>query len=131
MVQMAPVSSGQLPADLTAADDALHRRSFDCLRDSTSVGQNKTQTLVRKWVKVLYIHCCLLQSANNFNKTREHSSPTTAARCNSTVKVSRNRTVLWLEINRFTQTYFLGQERPASNCRNQGSSCMFPFHGTQ
>lgn len=41
MVQMAPVSSGWLPADLTAADDALHRWSFHCFRDGFSVGQNK------------------------------------------------------------------------------------------
>lgn len=58
---MAPVSSGQLPADLTAADDALRRRSFDCLRDSSSVGQNKT--LVRGTKFWIY----------NFNKIGENT----------------------------------------------------------
>lgn len=43
MVQTAPVSSEQFPADSTAADDILQRWSFDCLRDGFSMGQNKTQ----------------------------------------------------------------------------------------
>lgn len=43
MVQMAPVSSVQFPADSTAADDTLQGRSFDCLRDGFSMGRNKTQ----------------------------------------------------------------------------------------
>lgn len=46
-------------------------------------------------------------------------------------KSSLNGADQWLEINRFTQTCFLGQGRPASSCRNQGSSCTFPCHGTQ
>lgn len=77
MVQMAPVSSGQLPADSTAADDALHRRSLDCLRDGSSVGQNKMH---RHWSELQSFRYKLLplavskQSQQNRRKYLSHNS---------------------------------------------------------
>lgn len=44
MLETVPMSSVQLLADSTAADDTLRRCSFHCLRNSFTMGVNKTHT---------------------------------------------------------------------------------------